>query len=361
MQHPNVYDEGYDALDINTRAALDYVDRNKPKVDAARLSQLAATVSPAVARMLIVVDTACDVPQAWLSQHAVVVIPRLVRIGDRDILETRDNENAYKLFDHLAAGGASPAQSTPLAPAAMRNELHQWLSAETDAVVQICFSARRSRVYVNALAATQSLALIHNKVRRLSGNRAPLTAWVIDSANALGGVGVLLAHAVRLRASGMLAANIAVTLNTFRNTIHTLVANNDISFLARSAVAIERRRIPGWKIALARLLNLKPILHLCADRISVMDRVRGQEPAMSKILARVSELVGDAALDTPFVAVSYSGKLDDIERLEEYKTLRMLCGRYQISLSLTPMSMSGALMFGPRTFAVSFASQQFKA
>jgi DegV family protein with EDD domain len=360
MQQPNVYDEGYDSLDVNTRAAIAFVERNKPKSDIERLAQLAPTVSPAVARMLIVVDTACDLPQAWLSQHAVVVMPRLVRIGDREILETRDNENAYKLFEHLAAGGESSPQSNPLAPAAMRNELHQWLSAETDAVLQICLSARRSRMYVNALAATQSLVLIHNKVRRLSGTRAPLTAWVIDSANALGGIGVLLAHAVRLRATGMLPANIAVTLNTFRNSIHTLVAVHDMTFITRSARVIEKRSVPRWKIGLAVFFDFKPILHLCADRVDAIARVRGHAPAMNDVLSRAARLVTGGALTTPFVALSYAGKLDEVERLEEYKVLRTLCNRHQVEISLTPMSMSGALMLGPRALAVSFASQQFK-
>jgi DegV family protein with EDD domain len=360
MQQPNVYDEGYDSLDVNTRAAIAYVETNKPKTDAARLAQLPPTISPVVARLLIVVDTACDLPQAWLKQHAVVVMPRLVRIGDRDILETRDNENAYKLYDHLAAGGDAPVLSNPLVPAAMRNELHQWLSSETDALLQICLSARRSRMYVNALAATQSLVLIHNKVRRLSGTRAPLTAWVIDSANALGGVGVLLAHAVRLRATGMLPANIAVTLNTFRNSIHTLVAPHDVAFVARSARAIERKRVPRWKTGLATFLDLKPVLHLCADRSDAIARVRGHVPAMRHVLTRVTSLVTGGALATPFVAVSYSGKLDEVERLDEYKMLRTLCNRHQVEISLTPMSMSGALMLGPRALAVSFGSQEFR-
>jgi Uncharacterised protein, DegV family COG1307 len=215
MQQQSVYDEGYDALDVNTRAAVAYVERHKPEVDSTQLAHLAKSVSPQVARTLIVVDAACDIPKAWLDQHSISVMPRLVRVADRDVLEVRDNENAYKLFDHLAAGGGSGTLSAPLASAAMRNELHRWVSTETDAVLHICSSARRSRMYVNGLAATQSLVLIHNKVRRLSGTRAPLTAWVIDSANMLGGVGVLLAHAARLRDSGAMAANVAVTLNTF--------------------------------------------------------------------------------------------------------------------------------------------------
>jgi fatty acid-binding protein DegV len=197
-------------------------------------------------------------------------------------------------------------------------------------------------------------------VRRLSGTRAPLTAWVIDSANMLVGVGVLLAHAARLRDSGAMAANIAVTLNTFRNNVHTLVVVDDVAFLSRSAREVEKQSIPGWKIGAAAFLDYKPIVHMNADRVNVLARPRGHATAMRSVLVRVTELVNRGALATPFVAISYSGKLDDVERQEPYRLLRTLCNRHQISISLTPMSMTGALLFGPRALAVSFASQQFR-
>jgi DegV family protein with EDD domain len=360
MQQKTVYDEGYDSLDVNTHAAIAYVERHKPNIDTDVMARLAPSVAPHVARTLIVVDTACDIPKAWLDQHAVAVMPRIARADAREILETRDNESAYKLFDHLMGGGESQVLSNPLAPAAMRNELHRWVGTETDSVIQICSSARRSRMYVNALAATQSLVLIHNKVRRLSGTRAPLTAWVIDSANMLVGVGVLLAHAARLRDSGAMAANIAVTLNTFRNNVHTLVVVDDVAFLSRSAREVEKQSIPGWKIGAAAFLDYKPIVHMNADRVNVLARPRGHATAMRSVLVRVTELVNRGALATPFVAISYSGKLDDVEGQEPYRLLRTLCNRHQISISLTPMSMTGALLFGPRALAVSFASQQFR-
>ncbi len=359
-QHSSVYDEGYDSLDVSTRAAMAYVQQHRPRSEPARLAELAPKIPPEVARTLIVADTACDLPQAWLDQHSVSILPRSVRVEGREFLETRANTNVVKLLDHFARGGEAPSQSLPLAAAAMRNEMHQWLGVNTDSVLLLCLSARRSRMYVNALAATQSLVLIHNKVRRLAGNRAPLTAWVIDSANALGGVGVLLSHAVRLRESGMMPANIAVTLNTFRNSVHTLVAPHDMAFVARSARSIEHRPIAGWKVSLATLLDFKPILHFNADRVAAIARVRGQLRAVEDVLTRLMHVVEAGALATPFIALSYAGKLEDIESLQSYKVLRAWCNRHQIAMSLTMMSATGVLMLGPRALAASFASQQFR-
>jgi DegV family protein with EDD domain len=360
MQQSSVYDEGYDSLDVNTRAAMAYVETHKPRASAARLAQLAEERSPEAARTLIVVDAACDLPQVWLDQNAVVVMPRIVRIGNREMIETRDANEAMSLVQHLAKGGDAPSQSIPFTPVAMRNEMQQWINATTDSVLQLCFSARRSRVYMNALAATQSLVLIHNKVRRLAGTRTPLTAWVIDSANALGGIGVALSHAIRLRDSGTPSATIAVTLNTFRNTVHTLVAPHDLAFVARSAKTFEQQGIPAWKMSLGTMLDFKPILQFNADRARAIHRVRGHQAAMRYVLANATQMLKQGALGTPFIVASYSGRLDEVEALEEYKQLRTLCARHQVVCSLTTMSMTGALMLGPRALAVSFASQQFK-
>jgi fatty acid-binding protein DegV len=358
MQAPSVLDEGYDALDLATTAAIGYVRKHTETPIA--VAHTKREVSPEVARTLIVVDAACELPQAWLDHHGVAIMPRIIELGAGRMLETRDNKAAAQFNHYVSRGGASIKQSMALASIATRDELQRHMRPSTDAVLQICPSARRGKFYMNALAATQSLVLIHNKVRRSMGNRAPLTAWVIDSMNGLGGLGVMVACAVALRERGSLAANIAVSLNAFRGTVHTLVAPHDVTFAARASADLDGAGVPSWKVMLSGLFNIQPVIHVNADIARSIARPRGHANAMGYALRRVTEMAR-LGLGVPFISVSYSGDVNDVEALAEYVVLREFCSRNKIVLSLAPMSMSGALMFGPRTLSVSFASQHFKA
>jgi fatty acid-binding protein DegV len=359
MQPASVLDEGYDALDVATNVAVEYVRKYQASTPAKILAMHGRPVPPLVARMLLMVDTACELPQAWLDYHHVGVMPRLLKLNTGDILETRDRERTLQFIAELQQGKHTAAQSLPLAPIQMRDQMQKLMTPATDAVLQLSVSASRSRFFVNALSATQSLVLIHNKVRRSVGNKTPLTAWVIDSLNALAGVGVQLAHAVMLREKGSSAAEIAVTMNTFRRNVHTLVVPHDLAFVARTVRNIEQSSVSGWKINLANLFDLKPILYLNADKGESIGRIRGHKAAMEHILGIVDGQL-QRGLATPFVSMSYAGNLDEIESLPGYRVLRSLCSRHQVSLSLSLMSMTGALTLGPRALSLSFASQYYR-
>jgi fatty acid-binding protein DegV len=169
----------------------------------------------------------------------------------------------------------------------------------------------------------------------------------------------MLAHAAMLREQGVLADSIAITLNSFRQTVHTLLVPNDLAYAARTARTVERQGVPRWKLSMATLLNVKPILHMNADRVGNYARVRGHANAINRVFARAAELVSTGSLDTPFIAVSYCGRLNEVEALPDYVTLRTLCSRHRVTLALAPMSATSAIMLGPKALALSFASRQF--
>lgn len=352
---------GYDdALDVNTSLAVEYLAKHR---DAPKLS-VAAMLPPLsreAIRTLLVVDAACDVPKAWLDFNAVAVMPRTVRFRNEEFLDIPGSDRANVLADKIHRDADRAAISVPHSPLAMRDHMQRFMLSGTEAVLHVCSSARRSKHFVNALSATQSLVLIHNKVRRTLGQQSSVTAWVIDSMNVLGGVGVMVAHAVKLRERGMMAANIAVTLNSFRSNVHTLIVPNDLAIAANGARTLEQQSIPSWKLTVAGALGLKPVLHVNNDRLRRLRSVRGHTAASEGVFSQIESLVTRGALSTPFVAVSYAGRLDTVERMPAYHALRGACNRHQVTLSLAPMSMTGILALGPNAVAVSFASQQFRA
>ncbi len=357
MREPmtNSYNEGYDALDMGTTLAVAYL-REHPSTTLPGLTERPDAQSSR--RTLLVVDSACDMPQTWLDYHHVHVLSRRIKLAAGDIAETRDPSTLKRLHAQLGKLASLAYQTTPPKPVPLRDAMQKQIRKGTTGVLVLTMSAQRSPVFSHALAASQSLVLIHSKVRRALDPGSPaLRAWVIDSGNALTGVGVLLAEAVRLREADHPAASIAAQLHDFRRTIQTIAAPGHLGYLSRSARLIEQAPIPIWKRKLAAWLNLVPVLHMQNDQVRVMTRARGQTSALEHVLRAVLGAVEQAPLATPLVALSYAGATETIEHHPLMQELRRQCTRLQITLSLSPMSLTGALMLGPGSISASFASR----
>jgi hypothetical protein len=242
MQPAAPYVEGYDALDMPTAFALAYVrDQQSPSTLPGVSDRPDAEASR---RTVIVVDSACDMPQSWLDYHHIVVAPRRIPAASGELTETREPTTLARQLEQLLPIAATTVQSLPSSPVVLRDTIQRHLRRGTTGVIVITASARRSKVYSYAIAAVQSLVLIHTKVRRsLDPSASPLRGWVVDSTNALTGCGVLLAEAVRLRESNAPAATIAQSLNEFRAHVHTLAVPGRFDFIARAARSVEMQPI----------------------------------------------------------------------------------------------------------------------
>jgi fatty acid-binding protein DegV len=359
MQNVSAINEGYDALDVATNVAIAYVRTHTADLAPTQSVRNVPSLPAEATRTLLIVDVACDLPQAWLDYHGVGVMPRTIKAAGHEMLENRDTARGLQFIGQLPTGNLNSAQSLPLTPIATRDQMQRYMTSATDAVLLLCVSSGRSRVFVNGLSATQSLVLIHNKVRRAVGKQAPLNAWVVDSLNALTGLGVLTSHAVTLRDKGAPASDIALTLNAFRASVHTLVVLDDVSYAARASRAYERDAVSGWKVTLAQMFNLKPVIHINSDKARSLARYRGHPRAIEQMLRTCEEQV-NLGLATPLVSISYAGELGAIESMAAYQSLQKLCNRQRVSLSLATMSMTGSLTFGPRALSISFASQHYR-
>ena len=356
--------EGFSALDIPTTAALQYV-RETAALAARReaASRGVAKVSPLAARTLLVVDAGCDLPSAWLARNHVAVVPVTIKCGTEQLVDEGIESERLNFALRLTVnegGRAPPLAINPARPVQVRDYLQTWMTPSIDNVIQMTFAATRSSVYLSSLAASQSLMLIHNKVRRSLGAIGPLRAWVIDSFTGLAGMGVLVSYAVRLRDRGVPAGEIATHLEDFRKQVRTLLVPDDIGFLYRAlqAKGTTGERLPRWKAWLARLLNLKPILVAERGGGGMLMHVNGFNAACERAFAITARHVA-LGLSTPTVCVSVAGSTDSLRTLPAFAALSAECKRYRIELIVTPMSMTGCVKLGPRAISIAFASVRF--
>ncbi|MEO7255610.1 MAG: DegV family protein, partial [Casimicrobium sp.] len=174
------------------------------------------------------------------------------------------------------------------------------------------------------------------------------------------GMGVLIAHAVRLRDNGVPAGDIATTLESFRKQVRTLIVPDDIGFLYRALNHNSARGegLSRWKYWWAKLLDLRPVLIAERGSGGMLTRVKGFDAACERALSIATHHVA-LGLSTPTVCVSVAGDGESLRALPGFGLLSAECKLHSTELIMTPMSLMGCVKLGPGAISVAFASERF--
>ena len=307
------------------------------------------------ARTLVVVDAACDMPSEWLVENNVAVLPIKLLIDELELYDTHNEFDAMEFFRKDLSSRGSSASTTPLGPEETRDFVQSHLNETIDNVLQVTIAAGRSKIYMNSLAAMSHLTVIHNRVRRAIGNRAPFKTWVVDSETGFTGQAVLLAETVRQLSEGVAAADVAGAIEQVRDMVHTLMVPKDLFYLYKRAREKGDRSLTWLSYNVAQALDIKPIVHAHAGTTEPLLKVRGHQEALDRAIGIASDHV-KRGLMIRTVCASYAGNLEDIRVMSSYRQLRETCARHHVELVLSTMSLTGGINVGVDAFSIAFAS-----
>ena len=211
----------------------------------------------------LLTDTACDLPDAIVVEHAITLVPTQLIIKDR-VYRDRFEMTAPEFFERLRAGGdASTSQPTPQA----FEEGFTDALRTSDHVVAVVLSRALSGTFANAERAA----------RVVDPERKRIT--LVDSRAASLGQGMLVLRALELARDGWNPAAIARELDRVRDHSGAFFTVLNLERLIRSGRV---GRLAGW---LGNKLDVKPILHLTRDgQVAPVDRARGTRAARERVL-----------------------------------------------------------------------------
>jgi DegV family protein with EDD domain len=211
----------------------------------------------------IVSDSSADLADALLDRHRIALVPLQVVFGNRtfrDRVELRPEE----FYRRLSAAGDLPTTSQPR-PADFVQTFRD-ARAEADEVVGVLLGSRLSGTFASAQAALRAAGL--------SG------VHLVDSRSASLGVGMLALRGAELAESGWGGAEIAAELERVRGRCGMLLTVDRFDNLVRGG------RVSRGKAWIGGMLDVKPILSLDeAGSVVVLDRVRGREQTVPRVLA----------------------------------------------------------------------------
>jgi DegV family protein with EDD domain len=213
----------------------------------------------------VVTDTSADLPDAVLDRHHIALVPLQILFGDA-VYYDRVGMKPDEFYRRLGAAKELPTTSQPT-PADFVRVFRSALE-EADEVVAVLLGSALSGTYQAAQAAIRAAGLSR--------------VILVDSRAASFTLGLLALRAAELAESGWSGQAIATELDRVRDQSGLLLTVDTYDNLIRSG------RVSRGKAWLAGMLDVKPILGLdAAGRVVPVDRVRGSEAVISRMLALV--------------------------------------------------------------------------
>ena len=310
------------------------------------------------ARTCIAVDSTCDLPAKFIQQHNIEVLPIYINHKDGQALDYRDPQTMLHFYKNHTRERYGLAQSDPLSVKDMTDILKERLLPKYDLVQVVTINSKKSEVFKRVSEA----ALVNEpKFRELEKNegRAPFRIRLYDSMSMFTGHALLVYELVKRINQDKLPINKSIReIDTMRDQVYGYLIPNDLSYMRERRHLRKGDNNISWiNFKLASALNLRPIVQLHRGETDKIDTGKGFWGAMEKLFAHVKKQVAQG-LTSEVIAMSYGGLLEEIKDEPALVEFRNYCQNYGIKTMLSMMSMTGAINVGPKSFALSFATDK---
>ena len=307
-------------------------------------------------RIGIVVDSACDLPRAFLDAHDVLVMPISLRVGDQLIEDRRDPQETQAFYArHLDRKSEDFAESIPYSVAQIEQLFLERLVLDYDYVFCLTITSTRSPIFDHAMQASRAILTKYKAIRRAAGLSERFGLAVLSTRNLFTGQAVPVAEAVRLIREGGAPSTIGERLRHLIENTHTYLVPADLFHIYKRASKKGDTSL-GWSAyTLGSWLDVKPVLHCHRDVTSTVDKVRGFAAGVEQLFERAVRRISEG-LDAPVICLSFGGEPAIVQALPGYARLASAAQAHGVDLLLSPMSKTAAVNVGPGALSLAFAA-----
>ena len=311
-------------------------------------------------RIGIVVDSACDLPRAFLDANDVRVLPISLRIGDLLIEDRRDPLETQNFYaQHLDRKDDNFAESIPHTAEQIEALFIEKLVLDYDYVFCLTITATRSPIFENAQIAARAILGKYRTLRREAEMSERFGITVLSTRSLFTGQAVPVAEAVRLIRLGGLPSEIGVRLAQLIEHTHTYLVPADLYHIYKRASRKGDHSLGWGSYTVGNWLDIKPLLHFNRDVTATVGKVRGFEAGAAALFARAEAQIR-AGLDAPNVCISYGGAPRDVEGLPGYARLADVAEDHAVQILISPMSKTAAVNVGPGALSLAFAARSHR-
>ena len=245
----------------------------------------------------IMVDTSYDLPQEYIDEHDLKIIPIPFHLNGVTHDDGRWQDiTDIQFYEALASGGV--AGTTLINPETFVQVFTDYAERGEELLV-ILLSSGLSGTAQNAVVALQDVKETHPDCK----------IFPVDGLNAAGGTGLITVLAVNKRAEGLSAAETAAWLEEKRHSCISLFTVDDLMYLHRGGRLSKLQAVAG------SIIGIKPLLNVDTDgTLKLKDKARGRKAALETLVKQMKRTLNpDTKLDT--VIISHSNCPEDAEKV----------------------------------------------
>ena len=217
----------------------------------------------------IITDSAADLIPQEQAQPGVMVVPMAITFEDGSSIEDDGQMTKDEFFRRLATDSKLPRTSQP-SPAAFIDAYTEAELAGDEAIV-ITVGQKLSGTFQCAT---------------MAANDVDTPIYVIDSETATQGEAVLVREALRLRDTGLSAAQIADALELFKKRIRIVAVVDSLKHLQKGG------RVPAAVAIVGGALGIKPVIGLYESTVKLVGKGRGRPGALVALFKQLDEMGG---------------------------------------------------------------------
>ncbi len=219
-----------------------------------------------MARVLVVTDSACDLPQKVADENNITIVPLSIRFGDEELMDRRDLTPEL-FWRRLEASPVLPSTAAP-APGAFQSVFQGAVSAGYDGIVCVNLSAALSAT----LQAAQTAATAVSKT---------IPVRVVDSRSVSMGQGMIVLGAARAAARGDATDAVASAAEDLVTRTRVFGALDSLENLKKGG------RIGGAAVLVGSLLSIKPIIEVRNGVVEAESRQRTRSRSLRYLVDKV--------------------------------------------------------------------------
>ncbi len=313
-------------------------------------------------RIGIVVDSTCDLPEAYYHEHNIRILPISIRLGDELLVDKRGSADTARFYrDQLDAKGRD-AESIPFSVDQIRSVFLEELVLDYDLVFCITVSGKRSQIFDNATQASFSILKEYQKVRADAGVPGPFSMRVIDSKTLFSGTAVLVCEAVELIRSGANRNAIRLNIDQMIPHICGYMVPEDLGYVRdRGFKKGERKRLSdsmrGLALTVGSALSMHPVIRIHGGEENPATVNRSYEKSVRRLFEHVAGRIRGGHLISRHVCLSYAGDMERVPAMPGYGDLKAAADDKGIKLLVSTMSPTGAINVGAGCLFVAYASE----
>jgi len=306
----------------------------------------------------IAVDACCDLPDDFIREHNIRVLPIYLKFGFETHMDNRDPAKSIDFYRKGMLEKSFDAETTPFSADEMSSILEQELVTQYDKVLAITIMNSRSKVFENIRDAVWVSQPKFKALREASGLDRRFRIQVTDSNNLFTGQALLAFEAARmLKDENASIESVTGRLESLKDQVYTYMIPQDLFHLKNRAGNRGQQSDTSlnWlTYSVGKTLNIKPIVLGNRGETKPVDKSIGYSSGLEKIFGKAIAAI-EEGLAVNAICMSYSGELSEIQKEKSYLRFIDFAKDQGVRTLLSMMSTTAAINVGPGCFSLSFA------